>query len=531
MGDERRHLLDSASGHRYGANDGNQPNTALQDLDDPAVAVVKNSFVAKVCVPFLKFLFCVFCFFSGLYITGFNLVTPNENLPDQNENPPNQNENPLVQNENPPDQNENPPDQNENPPNQNGNPPDQNENPLVQNENPPDQNENPPDQNENPPDQNENPPNQNENPPNQNENPPDQTENPPDQNENPPNQNENPLIQNENPPDQNENPPDQNEDPPDQNENPPNQNENPPDQNENPPNQHENPPDQNENPPDQHENPSDQNENPPNQNENPPDQNENPPDQNEDPPVQNAPDTKQICKIVLSVAGFVMFIVQVLFHLANVGLGSMIEFCRIANSSSLYICKNFSQDHNETNCSLPHEYWKFSFASTVATYGSFVSYILITFMILIPMNSCFHKCFSKCCKSPQENDVLRQACCLAHRKAFKQAIISPFNDDGEVGSTKLFSIEALCFYLNYFIVLSVFICKLGFGVAYVTHYMLENKHSFNETSRNFNCVINVVDTTRVLPRNFVPFSVALYFLKLSMLSLVKSQLSKNFITM
>ena len=238
----------------------------------------------------------------------------------------------------------------------------------------------------------------------------------------------------------------------------------------------------------------------------PPDPNENPPDQNQNPPNGNMPDqeTHQFCKflpnICLSVVGLSIFFVQILCHLANISLGSWIEVCRIAPD----LCKTFPQDHNVSNCSLPFQYWKFSVASTIASYGSFVSYVLITVMILIPMNSCFHKCFCKFCKPPREkeNDVFRQACCLAHRKAFSQTILSPFSDETKDKSKKVFSLETLCFCFHYVIVLSFFLCKLVFGVAYITMYLLDNKHSFNETTgnqsmKNFSCVINIVDTTRV----------------------------------
>ena len=223
-----------------------------------------------------------------------------------------------------------------------------------------------------------------------------------------------------------------------------------------------------------------------------------PPEQNEDPP---APDAQPFWKnFFLSVAGLLIFFFQIVFHFTNVGLGSMIEVCRIAPS----FCMGFPDDHNESNCSLPHEYWKFSVASTIASYGSFVSYLLITVMILIPMNSCFHKCFCKCCRPPRndKNDVFRQACCLAHRKAFTRTILSPFNDEIDDKSKKVFSLETLCFCFHYVIVLLIFFCKLVFGVAYIASFMINNKHSFNETTGNqsmkdFNCVINIVDTTRL----------------------------------
>lgn len=212
-------------------------------------------------------------------------------------------------------------------------------------------------------------------------------------------------------------------------------------------------------------------------------QSKNSPDQNED---RNSPNVQQLCNFLLnsfvSVVGLFIFFVQILFHFVNVGLGSMIEVCRIA----------------------PSKYWKFSVASTIASYGSFVSYILITVMILIPMNSCFHKCFCKCCKPPRENknDVFRQACCFAHRKAFVQTILSPFDDGTNDRLEKVFSLETLCFCIHYLIVLFVFLCKLVSGVAYVTYFMLSNKHSFteatsNQSMKNFSCVINIVDTTRV----------------------------------
>ena len=162
-----------------------------------------------------------------------------------------------------------------------------------------------------------------------------------------------------------------------------------------------------------------------------------------------------------------IFIVHVLFHLTNLSLGSMIEICRIANNSP-YICEKFPGDYNKSNCLLPQEYWKFSVATTIASFGSFISYLLITVYILIPMNGNFCK---EHCELPRDdkNNLCCHVCCLAHRKAFKQNIISPFTSSSKC------TVEDVCFYFHYAIVLIFF--RLCADLCYCIHLCFQKSQS------------------------------------------------------
>ena len=191
----------------------------------------------------------------------------------------------------------------------------------------------------------------------------------------------------------------------------------------------------------------------------------------------------KIRNMTVSIFGWLIFIAHVVFHLTHLSLGSMIEICRIANNSSNnFICNSFPEDLNKTNCSLPREYWKFSVATTIAAVGSWVSYLLITLWILIPMNSCLQKVCKKQCKPPGK-DTCHQVCCFAHRKAFMQTIINPFTGSSE------WSIEELCFYFHYIAVLILFLCVLICAVVYI---------AFITEIHDPSCVKNAVDITRIV---------------------------------
>ena len=194
----------------------------------------------------------------------------------------------------------------------------------------------------------------------------------------------------------------------------------------------------------------------------------------------------KIRNLTVSIFGWLIFVAHVVFHLTHLSLGSMIEICRIANNTSNNsICNSFPEDLNKTNCSLPREYWKFSVATTIAAVGSWVSYLLITCWILIPMNSCLQKVCKKQCKPPGK-DTCHQVCCFAHRKAFMQTIINPFT-----GSSKSF-IGELCFYFHYIVVLILFLCVLLSAILYIAFtYSITKSHTPS-------CVKNAIDITKIV---------------------------------
>ena len=150
--------------------------------------------------------------------------------------------------------------------------------------------------------------------------------------------------------------------------------------------------------------------------------------------------TKSTCKKVVSVVGLILFGIQVLLYLGHVGTALAVEYCRIRNIT----------DNGTINCTLPHVHWKFSTAITIGTLAAFFSYCFFTIIILMPVNGIF-PCFSKCGRGHTcySACVFSNACNDAHRKAFMNGILSPFDDSNE--SSNLSTAETRCFFFNYVI--------------------------------------------------------------------------------
>ena len=154
------------------------------------------------------------------------------------------------------------------------------------------------------------------------------------------------------------------------------------------------------------------------------------------------------CKKFISVLALLLFAGQILVYFGYVGTALAVEGFTIANVSY-----TTSIGNDKIICMLPQEHWKFTTAITISTIAAFFSYSLMTFFVLIPVNS-IHCCSSKCCCS---KCCCSEGCCTAYIEALRDSALSPFNDDEE--SSKLSAKEMGYFFTNYVVVLGLFICS------------------------------------------------------------------------
>ena len=150
--------------------------------------------------------------------------------------------------------------------------------------------------------------------------------------------------------------------------------------------------------------------------------------------VQNSAEPARWSKFIV-VIGFLFFVGQFCAHVVHITFNILIEVCRTQNVSGY--CTSSYLENGRIDCSLTHEYWKFVAAIMTSTFAAFVSYILMTVLILIPVYSCCRTCYN----------VLGK-----YGKSF-----CPFHN-GDHSSNALTSEQAKYFYINY--VLSLLLLAL-----------------------------------------------------------------------
>ena len=150
------------------------------------------------------------------------------------------------------------------------------------------------------------------------------------------------------------------------------------------------------------------------------------------------------CKKLFSVIALIPFFCQIFFCIGYVGTALAVEGFTIANASY----NVSSTGYDSIICTLPQEHWKFTSAITISTIAAFFSYSLMTFFVLIPVNSIL------CCSSKD--------CCTAYGKALRDSALSPYNDE----SSNLSNEQTNYFLVNYFVVFGLFICSFISSVVY-----------------------------------------------------------------
>ena len=161
--------------------------------------------------------------------------------------------------------------------------------------------------------------------------------------------------------------------------------------------------------------------------------------------ILNDPSSQQSsCKKFFSVIALIPFFCQIFFCIGYVGTALAVEGFTIANASY----NVSSTGYDSIICMLPQEHWKFTSAITISTFAAFFSYSLMTFFVLIPVNSIL------CCSSKD--------CCTAYGKALRDSALSPYNDE----SSNLSNEQTNYFLVNYFVVFGLFICSFISSVVY-----------------------------------------------------------------
>ena len=134
------------------------------------------------------------------------------------------------------------------------------------------------------------------------------------------------------------------------------------------------------------------------------------------------------------------------------------------------------------NCTLPQEHWKFSTAITIGSIASFLSYSLITCLILIPVNVIEHA-----------QTRIGQFCkkCIKHvyEKA-ENGVLSPFDDTDKLG--------IVYFYTNYIFVHILFIGCLVSSILYIKAvYNQKDNHNQTLIYNLGSCWNNQVNVARI----------------------------------
>ena len=174
---------------------------------------------------------------------------------------------------------------------------------------------------------------------------------------------------------------------------------------------------------------------------------------------------------LFSFFGYVWFVVQLFVCLSYVGAVGTIEGLRILEGLRIYNYSYFinitvNNTFNETiECLLPDEHWKFSTAVTVSSIAAFLSYVLMTMLVLIPVD------ISRCCRDEfcSSGCCPDQCCCsiiacIRCKEALRHDSLSLYEDEDE--SSKMDTEQKIYFFINYLIVLLFFTVSFSFSIVY-----------------------------------------------------------------
>ena len=167
--------------------------------------------------------------------------------------------------------------------------------------------------------------------------------------------------------------------------------------------------------------------------------------------------SKATWKKVVSVAALIVFAGHFIVKVGYVATAVAVEVYTIGNIS---YTENLTENDSTVLhvCRLPHEHWKFTTAITISTFAAFVSYSLMTFCVLIPVNS-IRSCPIRCCSA--DDDGSKEGCCIEYRRALKISTLSAFNDD-----ENLSTIQLRYFFANYAVVILLFISSSISSIYY-----------------------------------------------------------------
>ena len=182
-------------------------------------------------------------------------------------------------------------------------------------------------------------------------------------------------------------------------------------------------------------------------------------------------------RLIIGSTGLIFFLLQFCANLLSVAFNCyVVLFCPYSN------CSYFSLDHNATsNASSDellttnsltnaltdtapvHVNWN-NAVITCATFAGWSSYLMMTFMILLPINSDLQSCFHHFTRNDDNNcNAFLKIFCTTLRRAFREEeIFSPFDDtNNNLSSTKFKPAQAVYFYLIYIFNLLLYLTNLG----------------------------------------------------------------------
>ena len=154
-------------------------------------------------------------------------------------------------------------------------------------------------------------------------------------------------------------------------------------------------------------------------------------------------DTAPLISFILATG---LLVIQMVVCGGYIGVVIVIEYLQLTNQTSFLkdIADNYS-----INCMLPKEHWKFITAVTISSVAAILSYLLMTLVVVIPINSKCSGYNCHCCP------------CITYKKALTEEALSLYNDED-----KLNAVQTCYFFTNYFVVLILFAVSKIFSIVY-----------------------------------------------------------------
>ncbi len=165
--------------------------------------------------------------------------------------------------------------------------------------------------------------------------------------------------------------------------------------------------------------------------------------------------------------GYVWFFCQFVVCLSYVGAVFAIEGLRIANCSCFTNITVNKIVNDTIECTLPDEHWKFTTAVIVSSIAAFMSYVLMTVFVLIPMDVIRCPCCrDECCSSGccPDQCCCSKIACVRCKEALRHDSLSLYKDEDE--SSEMKAEQKIYFYTNYLIVLLLFTVSFSSSIAY-----------------------------------------------------------------
>ena len=184
--------------------------------------------------------------------------------------------------------------------------------------------------------------------------------------------------------------------------------------------------------------------------------------------------------LIIGFTGLTFFLLQFCANLLSVAFNCyVVLFCPYSNCSYFYnnatstsngssgaddeLLTTNSLTHSLTDTAPVHINWN-NAVITCATFAGWISYLMMTFLILLPINSDLQSCFHYFTRNDNNScNAFLKIFCTTLRRAFREEeIFSPFDDtDNDFSSTKFKPAQAVYFYFIYIFNLVLYFTNLG----------------------------------------------------------------------